>query len=190
MKKALILIFLFFGIGVVTGLLIKDFPYLTIDSKVSVGDIGNFILALIVAIVIPILLNDWLDNERHLKNFIIEEIQKCIVSIEPIKAQINKCYLDDSTTMHDKKEIRFQFKEADIRFYCLKEQLILSFNKKGSKIYSEIFAEYMKYWKDVTDGELMNDQFTIDEGFFRKHNQAYAYFEAFLKKCIHRINKF
>lgn len=182
-----ITIIILLGVGFVAGLLIRNIPYITLKHEIGISDIANFVVVLMIAIITPLVFNQWQDNKRFAKNFIIDEIKSIIKESEKIKNVIDNCAIQAKTDDINKKTINMFFQRLDSKINSLTTQFEISF-KKSIDLKDKLEAEYLKYWKATTGGELMSDNFSIDQNFCRLHNVAFSSFETCLKKSIHIIN--
>ena len=160
------------------------------ESEVGLGDIANFILVLLVAVLIPILLNPLLDNKRYTKDFLIDEIRGCLNQLKGIKTIIDNCNIQNQTKKEDKREILSKITYFDLQIASLIKQLQPSFKKPSRNMRESLYEECRDYWKDTTGGELMNAKFKINNSFCKNHDTAFLKIDSHLKKCIHEINHF
>lgn len=177
-------------IGALVGLMIDNVPYITLKGEVSFGEVANFVVALVLAIIIPVGLTKWLDNQRHVKDFLVEEVKMCIAGLLSIKQKIDGCYTTSTTQAQDQKEIMYLISTYEMKVNSLKEQLEISYNKESSGMRNELFVQTIEYWKSTTDGDLMKDGFTVDHTFCKQHNVAFTKLDAYLRRCVHLINRF
>lgn len=178
------------AIGLVLGYVLSQVNLITLKKEVGVGEATNFILTLFVAVYVPIGLNQWLDSKRYLKGFLIDEVKSCLLKLEVIKNKIDICEIENKSDMKDKREILSKFGFLDISINSLNKQLGRSFGGKSGEIIKSLDKARLQYWKDVTDGELMNEKFVINKTFCKTHNRAYFKLEGYLKKIVYLINQF
>lgn len=183
-----ILSFIFFSFGLAIGLFIENLPFLTFKKEVGVGEIANFLIALTIAILIPLLLHTWIDNKRFIKDYLIEEIKACLVTLTKIKEIVDDCYSNDSTSDKDKGRIVYLFSEVDRQINTFCEEMKHNFKKESKDIINIIKEANITYWKETTGGPLMNQQFKINYNFYNKHNSSFYKNEVVIKKCISKIN--
>lgn len=192
MRKIIIItiIFILISIGVVIGLMIDNMPFITLEREVGLGDVANFLLVIVLAIVIPVFLNTWLDGERHIKNHLIDEIKDCLSELKLIKQKIDTCNISQKTEEQDRRKILSKISCFEMKIDSTIKQLKTSFKNSSSKIREDLYPECREYWKEITGGELMNEKFKISQSFCKNHNKAYLRIEGYLKSCIHIINRF
>lgn len=192
MKKTIIITiaFVLIIIGIVIGLMIDSMPFITLEKEFGFGDIANFLLALVLAIVIPVSLNTWLDNERHIKDHLIDEIKDCISELKLIKQKIDDCNISKKFEEQDRREMLSKISCFEMKISSVRNQLKSSFKRSSSEICEDLYPKYIEYWIELTGGELMNKDFKISYSFCKNHNRAYLKIEGYLKSCIHVINRF
>jgi hypothetical protein len=170
--------------------MIGNVPYITLQKEVGFGDIANFVLALVVAIIIPIILNSWLDNARNIKNFLNEATKPRGHDLNRLQQTIDNCCISGTTTTQDKQEILTKISCLEMKIDSLIQQFSLSFKRKTGDIRERLYSECREYWKETTGGDLMNEDFQINKSFCKAHDKAFLKFEGYLKKSIHAINQF
>ena len=90
----------------------------------------------------------------------------------------------------DKLEINALFEQADLKIGCLLQQLIESFDSETKIIRTEIKDQYMEYWKLTTCAEMMSIDFkTINENYYRRHNESFIKFETKIKQAINKVHR-
>ncbi len=177
--------------GFVAGRIIKDIPYLTLDTKVGIGDIANFIIALVVAVLIPIFLSPIITNKRAIKDFLIDEVQDAIEFLVSIKADVDDMAVRNSAEETDRIKINSMIaQDLGMKIGSLGDQLEASFKHRSRRLKPELTERYNEYWREMTGGELMSRTFQFTIAFRNTHDRHYARLLASLKKAIHEINNF
>lgn len=182
-----ILLFVGLVLGFILGVLLNDIPYLRITPDVRSGEIGNFIIAIVIAIIVPFTIVTYKDKKKQTKALLIDEIQTCLLAISAIKQKIYDCCLCGKTVIADKTEINMLFTESDIRFDSLQSQIKLAFPKDSERLINPIKEVYLGYWTEVTGGDLMNKNYKIDKTFYKLQNKAFIQLEGEFKKAVHKI---
>ncbi len=186
----IIWILIFLG-GFVAGRIVKDIPYLTLETKVGIGDIANFVIATVVAVLIPVSLSPILKNKRVIKDFLIDEVKDCIDFLTSIKASVDDMAIRGSSEESDRVKINSMIaQDLGMKIGSLAEQLEVSFKNKCPEIKTALTERYGEYWREMTGGDLMSQNFTFSLGFRATHDRNYAKLQACLKKTIHEINNF
>jgi len=190
-KIILIIIFLLLFIsGFVAGKFAGNIPLVQLDYKMTLGDISNFLIAIFIAIVIPLSINSWLDDKRKLKDFLMDEVGNCVKALSVVRDTFDECYKKGKFKKEDRKNILLYFRRLDISIDSLINQIEMLFKNKGGKVREEIKNTYIKYWKKTTGGALMSDGFKVDYDFVSDHYKNYFEFEIALKRAVHKINNF
>ena len=184
----IIIIVALLALGFMAGILVRNIPYLSLDNKIGIGDVADFIMAIFIAIILPLVFNQWQDRKRFTKNFLIDELKLMIDELEKIKNRIDTCALNEETTELDIKSVNMYFQCLDIKIHSFGEQIDVSFKKIGSDLKKNMETEYLKYWRNTTGGDLMNQGFAIDKAFCKDHDSKFFIFESYLKKAIHVVN--
>jgi hypothetical protein len=177
--------------GFIVGRIVKDIPYLTLDTKVGIGDIANFVIATVVAILIPMSLSPILKNKRVIKDFLIDEVKDCINFLASIKSSVDDMSIKGSNDENDRVKINSMIaQDLGMKIGSLAEQLEVSFKNKCPELKNTLTEKYNEYWREMTGGDLMSQNFTFSLGFRALHDRNYAKLQACLKKTIHEINNF
>ena len=176
-------------LGLIIGILLKDFPYLEFDRKLKVYEICNLFVTISIAISIPFIVKKSIDDKRAIKAFLSEELKSSITHLAKIKELIVKCHTAKVITRNDKDEIIRLFNNLEIQINSLSEQLNVSFKSQSTQMVKDIKEEYFAYDRFVTNDNLMCEAYSvIDAGFYRDHRASYCKLELKLKKAIHQIN--
>lgn len=184
----IIIILFLLCIGFVAGVFVKHIPGITLNHNIGLADIVNFVIIVLIAIITPLVFNQWQDNKRFIKNFLIDEVKSIIKEAEKIKNIINDCAINNKTNDIHRKSINMHFQCLDNKIDSLGQQIDISFKKSCNGLKEGLEKEYLKYWKKTTEGNLMSASFIIDQNFYRMHNVIFSSFETDLKKAIHVIN--
>jgi hypothetical protein len=181
------LLFIAFALGIV----INDIPFVSLGTEVSISDLANLFLTIIVAIWIPISLSPLITDKRTLKDFLIEETKDLISIFARIKTSIDDAVLKGVSSIIESTRINSMIsQDLSMKVNSLIEQLNLSFEKQSRELGKEIKQKYFDYWQETTSGALMNQKFKFDIQFKIFHDKSYSKFEACLKKAVHEINKY
>lgn len=188
LKILLALIILCFGI--VIGLLINDVPKIRLNLEVKLFEPLTFLLTLTIGVLIPFYIKRWIDDTRHIKNNLIDELKSTLKEYEIIKSKIKFCYNNGSINDSDKTEINSLFEQADLKLNCLKQELIETYDKETSCLRDEIGSRSIDYWKQTTSAEMMSSKFKkITDIFLRQNNECFLKLETTIKKGIIKIHK-
>lgn len=177
-------------LGVVIGLVVNDIPRVSLNMEVKLFEPITFLLTLAIGILIPFYIKRWVDDTRHIKNNLIDELKITLKEYEIIKSKIKFCYNNGSISESDKTEINILFEQADLKLNCLKQELIETYDKETSCLRDEIDSRSIDYWKQTTSAEMMSSKFKeITETFLRQNNECFLKLETAIKKGIIKVHK-
>lgn len=88
---------LVFIVGFLIGLGVNDFAFFSFDHEVSISDLANLCLTLVVGLLIPLSLSPVITNKRVIKDFIIDDIKDCIAFLGSIKSEVDNLALSGVT---------------------------------------------------------------------------------------------
>lgn len=186
-----IFLLLFFVLGLSLAKLVYNFPFVKFDGTINVVDLGHLLVTIAIGVAIPLLFKKLIDDSRHIKSFLAEEVQELVSILKEIRELISVLHSNGKVTPKDKKEIVYIIHRADLQISSLTEQLEVSFNHKSSGIVAAIKEEYFGYDDFLTGGKLMTKKFDrIDDTFYRTHNTKFSHLITHLKMTIHKIHKF
>jgi|LakWasMet26_LOW6_FD_contig_61_188295_length_747_multi_2_in_0_out_0_1 hypothetical protein len=152
-----------FGFGV--GILINNYGILALQHEVRVGELANFIVAIILGFTLPLSINKWIGDKRKLKDITIE------------RASSYLAYLDGIETMFlswiPLKEIdQNNTRDMTVRLRLLRNKtagLISEINMLNTKIENthttELTNHVNDYWRIITAGDVMNSGFKLTSDF-------------------------
>lgn len=185
-----ILIALLFLIGIAIGFFVKNYPIIEFNKEIKIYEVFNLLLTATIGLFIPFFIKRWIEDSRQVKNNLIEELKDTLREAERIKDKIKFCYSRNAISSSDKDEVNSLFEQSDIKFSCLDELFVTTYDSETKAIRAELKDIYMAYWKCVTGGELMTSKFmVVSEDFFRRHNESFSRFEIKIKQTINKVHK-
>jgi hypothetical protein len=188
---AVIFVLVVFVGGFGLGLAINNIPYFSFSSEVSVSDIANLLLTIIVAFWIPITLSPIITNKRTIKDFLIDEVKDCIAFLTLIKNAVDEAALQGTTSEATRKKINSMVsRDLSMKLSSLINQLNLSFEKQSAPLRKDIDEKSREYWQETTGGGLMSRNYNIDVAYCVAHDKNFFKIEACLKKAVHEINNY
>ncbi|TDE52728.1 hypothetical protein [Flavobacterium sp. GT3P67] len=191
MKYLKILLFILLFIGAVAiGYFIKSYPIIEFDRKLKIYEVFNLILTATIGLSIPFFIKRWIEDSRHVKNNLINELKDTLSEIIIVKSKIKHCFNENAISQRDKQQIIVQFEETDLKLNCLDEQFKESYNNETKKIREEIKTEYFNYWRFATGAEIMSENFnTVSENYYRSHNEVFNKLETKIKQAINKVHR-
>lgn len=181
---------LLFIAAVAIGFTIKNFPFIQFNREIKIYEVFNLLLTAAIGVLIPFFVRRWIDDNRQVKNNIIEELKITLSESKRIKEKINFCYAKQEITQNDKDEINYLFEQSDVQFNGFEQLLTSTYETETNNLIKELKDVYMTYWKSTTGGELMSSKFIkISEDFHRRHNEEFMKFEVKIKQAINKIHR-
>lgn len=157
--------------------------------KIKADGIGlDQLLSILVTLgigwYIPSKLAKIIEDKRVIKNLLVEEVHSFLTFVKAIKNKVNKCFTDGAITSNDKLEINLLFEEADLLVANLKSQAEIV----NAELCDNPIAAYTDYWRFVTGGSLMNQNYiAIDPAFNSKIIVEHYKFEIAFKQLAQVI---
>lgn len=186
----IIIVILLFLVGIAVGFCVKNWPIIEFNKEIKIYEVFNLLLTASIGILIPFFIKRWIEDNRQVKNNLIEELKSTLRETECIKDKIKFCRSRNIILASDKDEINFLFEQSDIKFNCLNELFSSTYDNETKVIRNELKEIYMAYWKFVTGGELMTTRFTsISEDFYRRHNEAFSQYEIKVKQTVNKVHR-
>lgn len=161
-----------------------------IDATINILDFASLLVTIIIATFVPILIKKAIDDNRGIKEMLIEEIKDLLEILERNHNLISDLFSDGHEIKSNHRDtVRYNFYEAELKIDCLKLQLEVSYPKKSS-IAKEAFDDYLKYKSFLTDGKFMiSSNKNIDYDFYQQDNNKFAVLRKNLLISIHKIHK-
>lgn len=178
-------------LGIVIGRIIKDFPLIAWDNKVSFTSALSLIVTVGIGVMIPFFVKKLIDDNRGIKCFLVDEIKDLIIIVSKIRDIISSAYSVSKFEVSDRDKIIYQFHAAQLKVDSIEDQLKISFKKQSPKLVAELKSCLSAYKEYLTDGEMMVSTFNkITDHFYKESSNEYSKIETGFKKTIHRIHKF
>ena len=172
------------------GVLVNDLPLFTLDPKISIIQGAQLLTTMFIAIYLPRVFSKLIDDRRHLKNRLMDEVTACIDCVELIKTKIETCYSKGRVESKDRRELQMLNFNAEMQISGLCKQLKQSFVQESRATTKSIYEAYIEYWKFLTGGPLITSKSKVDEEFCKAHHRKYWWFVMKLKESAHSINHF
>lgn len=183
--------FLAFALGAIVDRLIKVYPYLQLDAKIGILDVASLLVTITIAVMIPFLLDKFIEDKKGIKSLLIEELKELIAIVENAKSIISEAHSAGVLTPEDKDKILNLFHEAEIKAGSFEQQVEIGFKHKYSEIKKSVDDLLFDYKDFLTGGELMNSGFIkVENSFLRQNNTEYSTLETGLKVLIQKIYRF
>lgn len=182
---------LVFVVGIITDRIIKDFPYIEWDNKVSFISALSLIITIVISIMIPLFIKKLIDDNRDIKTFLVEEVKDLIKVVSSIRDIISNAHSISEFKRSDCDEIIYIFHSAELKVESIEDQLEISFKKQSQDTIQNLKNALSIYKRYLTDGEMMISTFDkVNDNFYKENNNEYSKVETAFKKAIHSIHKY
>lgn len=161
----------------------------TIVYEFKFMEILNFLATVFFGIFIPFYISKSLDNKKSNRLFLIDECKNMLDEINKINDFIITLEIDLIVDEKNKNELLYLLekseKKLDNLIYFLGEgQLPLDiYNSDEFKI------SFIKYWDDITGGELMSESFVFSDEFRSLATVSFYELEKHIKSYIIKLSK-
>lgn len=179
-----------FVAGSCIGFIWSDLPYVKFNNEIKIYEVFNLLLTIGIGLSVPFLLKKWIEDNRPVKTALAEEVKILLNYFDEIKSSMTVFHVNKSITQADKDKINYKFHQAELKIDSLAGQLDVSFSSQSKAMIADLREKYHVYKDFLTGGELMLSNFiTVDDRFYREHNNALAKLDTHLKTLIHKIHK-
>ncbi len=143
---------LLFSVGLGLGICINDFPYLSLDTKVSIVDLTNFLLTLFVAVYIPFFLNKSINNKRAEKDLLLKVCDQLEEEMKLLKEFVDNEYVTKKSIRSDKADLIILKSKSIKNKTAQLIKNIKTYQKKAEtkKVCEELRKNQVNYWEKLT----------------------------------------
>ena len=180
-----------FIVGLAIGLLLNDVPYLTFDKTVSLGEISNIIIALIVAIYIPFFLDKTIKGKRLEKEMILEKFDSLESQLDFQMEAVMKLHLkEDKVTKEEANELVLRVRALSNALVRLGNSCkTLLENQEINTQIEKLKDIQNKYWYDLTVNLKDKNPQISSDAYIRTSENVSGYLEniSVVKSMVNRI---
>jgi uncharacterized protein (DUF2344 family) len=142
-------------LGVVIGVIIRDFPLLTFNREVKIIDVFRWVSTVGIGVYIPLVIKKLIDDKRSEKNNLVEELNYFIKVIDQIQDSIKKIHGNNKIYAKEKDVLNLQFDLSDKEIQELCNFLNDNCKKQISPLITELKDSYTEYWKVSTSNDVI-----------------------------------
>ncbi|MEZ4910280.1 MAG: hypothetical protein R2774_05410 [Saprospiraceae bacterium] len=186
---SIIIAIVFFIIGII----VDNIPYFTLSNEFELDDLLSILITIIIAISIPLYLQKWQENQRTLKDLVIDDIRELLKINDEIASKISNCKSSGIINNDDRKIVIESFDKIDRKIAILQSQIQENYPNKSSGHLLSIQTISREYWSNTTGDELMKNQTNpsvFSQNYYDKFRLHSDKFEKELKLFAHRVNKY
>lgn len=163
-------------------------PFVSLNSEVGLAELGNAVIIICLALIVPFLVTSRIDNSRCEKNLLIEEISILGESLDRVDSLlIERC--GEKLSPEEFKEILFLFKKAHMRANYIYGQVDLSAKRFRGADDGVFLGSIERYWEVVTGGEgITPSGYKVDSSFIMKQTMAHDVVSRELRRLKFHLN--
>ncbi|WP_299799782.1 hypothetical protein [uncultured Maribacter sp.] len=158
LKKHIIWVLVFgiilMGLFFVTGLLVKNWPYITLDTEFKITDVLNIILTVAVALLIPVYIKYFIDQGSKVSEMVLGEVTRYRDHLELMHQRFFAIYQSGAITDANKSEINIYCEMLDSKFEILTTILETRSNNRVGPLIEELKTNQIEFWRALTNIEI------------------------------------
>jgi len=186
----LIILALIFGSGCLVGYCINNFPFVKWNHEVKIYEVFQVLSTLFIGIALPLFIKKWIEDGRIIKSLLKEETGNILSETKKIHDKFLTAYTQKQITPEDKQFVLFLFSQLENLLDSFEQSLKFSFGEKYNVQFQDLKIAYYNYWKSITGGNLMDDNFvTVDLGFISFQTNEYNLFSNQIRTFVISLQK-
>lgn len=150
----IIISLLLIGLAFGTGLLVKNWPIITLDREFKISDILNIVFSVIIALLIPIYIKYFIDKGSKVNEMILGEIERYRNHLDQTHERFFIIYQSGNISDDNKAEINIYCEMLDAKFETLKTVLKERCKEASDKFIDELKTNQIKFWRGLTNIEI------------------------------------
>jgi len=179
-----------FLFAILMGFTIKNFPLISWNKEIKIYEAFQILSTLFIATAIPFLIKKWIEDKRTIAFLLNEEMKDILSANKNIKDKITEYYNKTDVDEDDKQFILYLFEELDNLISIFEDSLINTFDSKLNSEFQDLKIAYYTFWKDITGGTFMNDNFVeIDLSFLIFYSKKHVVFQNKIRNFILTLQK-
>lgn len=134
--------------------------------QLNLVEVANLVMTLLLAVGIPLYIQNQIDNKKIIKDLIIEDIRRLIDNYCDNTTVLMQLQQNSILLSVAQEKIRFVFHRGDLIVDGITAQLGGIQISKDKILITEITQPYYRY---LTNGNLYENSFVIDKDFIQAH---------------------
>lgn len=176
-------------IGVIIGIIVRDFPLFTLNYNLKITEVLTVITTFSVGIFVPLIVKKLIDDNRSFRNTLIDESNNFIKTAERLDDRINELYSSKKLLQRDKEYINLLFEISDEEFNLLYSFLEQYCNSKAKGHLENLKNKWIEYWKILTGSEMTSKSITkIDDSTFKKATKTFSEIKSIVRNIKIHLN--
>lgn len=153
----LIVSILLVGSSFLIGLLVKDWPLVTINHSVTITDVGNIIFTVTLAILIPLYIKYFIDNGNKVNEMVLNEVSVYRNQLDQINQRFHSINNSNMLTNNNKTELNLLCEILDAKLEVLEKVLNKRCKTGAVKLIKKLKERHIEYWKVLTGTEINSE---------------------------------
>ena len=150
-KNNIIFIVIILIAGICIGVIIRDFPYLTFNTELSIGNISQALLTLFVATYIPFFLSKQINDKRAEKDMVMSDCVTQDNEIQQLRELIEQAYSSRSISKDLANRLISKTRHISKKLHLLEQTISTYFsNKDINKTVKLLNQNQISCWEDLT----------------------------------------
>ncbi len=146
--------FLLVGLAFGAGLLVKNWPLLTLDTEFKISDVIDVVISVIIALLIPVYIKYFIDKGSKVNEMILSEIERYRTHLDQTHERFFAIYQSGTLTDDNKAEINIYCEMLDAKFETLTSVLKERCKEAADKFVEELKTNQIKFWRGLTNIEI------------------------------------
>jgi hypothetical protein len=152
--------------------------------QLNLVEVANLVMTLLLAVGIPLYIQNQIDNKKIIKDLIIEDIRRLIDNYCDNTTVLMQLQQNSILLSVAQEKIRFVFHRGDLIVDGITAQLGGIQISKDKILITEITQPYYRY---LTNGNLYENSFVIDKDFIQAHEVELQKVTRELKMVIQKL---
>ena len=185
-----LVVILFSAASFVLGIFLRDFLGIGLVKEVRVGEVGAFFTSISVALSVPFIIHRWLERQKVLKTFVIEDVREFERMTLQIKARLEAQVDLAPLSNNESRCIQLLFNDCDLKLAG-----VVDFVKGQSKsrrvntALQQAKDSYIEWWKYVTGDDGFNGSaYSVSARFYKDQCVSLSKLHRSLRDIISSVN--
>ena len=159
------------------GRVIKDYPILELETKISIVDVINTVVTVSLAVFIPIYIRKFLERKDKRNDVVFDSLHDCKEILENLQTRFTQFYTMGKISDEHKTELYVYTVLLETKLNSFKNLCEEVCREGSDKLLAKLNDSYIQLWQIMT-GETLNDSsYTeIDESTFKSEIVVYQSF--------------
>lgn len=155
-------------IGIIIGVIVRDFPLITFKHEVDLGMLATIIGLFLTVYIMPFIVEKRLSNTTSISGIIVQDLDAILVNVEHLRSQFNELSPSKKVTEKQFRSIVGTFKSVSSALYALHEQT--SGRGRLTEMKDEVYDKFYTPAYDTCTERLMYDRKMDEQSLINAQN--------------------